>query len=83
LTNGSHDRLDRIEALQLQAQEQINANAHAIAALTAEAETDRKMIWAALQQHDVVLSRLDTIAQENQQILNYLFGQQRRNGHDG
>ena len=86
MTNGN-SRLEQIEALQLQAQQQINANIAAIAALTAkmdqaaveraelraDAEADRKMIWAALEQHDVVLARLDRIASENQQILNYLY----------
>jgi len=92
----SDDRLDRIEALQLQAQQQLNAtqqridatqrqidaNALAIAELTTNAEADRKMIWASLEQHDVVLARIDRVLDENQQILNYLFGQQRGNGHN-
>lgn len=81
MTNGNSNRLDRIEESQ-------RKNVEAIAALTAlmnqaaveraelraDAEADRKMIWATLD-------RLDVVHAENQQILNYLFGQQRGNGH--
>ena len=101
MTNGNN-RLEQIEALQLQAQQQINAtqrqldatqkkidaNVTAIAALTArmdqavveaaqmrdDADADRKMIVG-------ILEHMDEVHAENQRILNYLFGQQRGNGH--
>ena len=80
MTTNQPSRLDQIEALQLQAQQQINAtqqqvnaNVTAIAELTANAEADRKMIWAAMQQHDVTIARID-------KLLDYLFSKQ-GNGH--
>ena len=81
MTNGSSDRLDQIETVLLRVATQQEANTLAIAELTANADADRKMIWTAMDQHDVVLARLDRMANENQQILNYLFGQQRSNGY--
>ncbi len=74
MTNGSSDRLDRIEAVLLRVATQQEANTVAIAELTANAEADRKMIWAAMQQHDVTIARID-------KLLDYLFKQQ-SNGHN-
>ena len=75
------NRLDQIETLQLQAQQQINANIVAIAELTTrmnqasiDADADRKMIVG-------ILEHMDEVHAENQRILNYLFGQQRGDGH--
>lgn len=73
MTNGSSDRLDRIEAVLLRVATQQEVNTAAIAELTANAEADRKMIWAAMQQHDVTIARID-------KLLDYLFKQQ-GNGH--
>ena len=87
MTNGNN-RLEQIEVLQLQAQQQINANIATLAALTARrdqaaveraelranAEADWKMIGG-------ILEHMDEVHAENQRILNYLFGQQRGNGH--
>ncbi len=74
MTNGSSDRLDRIEHL-------VEKNAEAISQLTArmnqasiDAEADRRVILAAMEQHDVTIARID-------RILDYLFGQQRGNRH--
>lgn len=96
MTTDQPSKIDQIEAVLLRVATQQEANTTAIAELIirmnqavveraelrADAEADRKMIWAAIEQHYVVLARLDRIADENQQILNYLFGQQRGNGHD-
>jgi len=87
MTSGS-DRLGQIEAVLLRVATQQEVNTLALAELTArmaqaaveraelrvEAEADRKMIVATLE-------HLDEIHAENQRILNYLFGQQRGNGH--
>ena len=81
MTANQPERLDRIERL-------VEKNAEAIAGLSdrmnqaateraelrADAEADRKMILA-------ILEHMDQTHDENQQILNYLFGQQRGNGH--
>jgi len=74
MNNGSSERLDRIEAVLLRVATQQEANTVAIAELTANAEADRKMIWAAMQQHDVTIARID-------KLLDYLFKQQ-GNGHN-
>ncbi len=73
MTDDQPNRLDQIEAVLLRVATQQEANTLAITELTANAEADRKMIWAAMQQHDVTIARID-------KLLDYLFRQQ-SNGH--
>jgi hypothetical protein len=67
MTDDQPNRLDQIEAVLLRVATQQEANTLAITELTANAEADRKMIWAAMQQHDVTIARID-------KLLDYLLG---------
>jgi regulator of replication initiation timing len=71
----SNERLTRLENLVQEVTQDVKENTAATKDLRAAVETQKVIV-------DEVIDQLVTVRDENKRILEYLFGQQRGNGHN-